>query len=255
MVGAGGMETWGGRRSAAYASMCGPLLPFLREGNPPATCQNSDNLEVVDTKKELAKIAGVSHDTIARVEKIVQKAPEEVKENQGVRTDISQNSVKSVDTQKELAKIAGVSHDTIARVHGSGRCTLPFRGGNIEGRPAGGGPGFSGTAGTCRATVRDPGALRGRLGAGVVAYVPRYGAYVTLSRAPRETALFPVHCRHSSLPGRYASAAYTPVCGGTTGNMPRIPGGRGCFGMRRYASVWFTCEVRVLARNVTVRRA
>ena len=77
MVGAGGMETWGGRRSAAYASMCGPLLPFLREG-----------------------------------------------------------------------------------------------------RPGGGGPGFSGTAGTCRATVRDPGALRGRLGAGVVAYVPRYGAYV-----------------------------------------------------------------------------
>jgi hypothetical protein len=30
-----------------------------------------------------------------------------------------------------------------ARVHESGRCTLPFRGGNIEGRPAGGGPGFS----------------------------------------------------------------------------------------------------------------
>ena len=32
----GGMETWGGRRSAAYASMCGPLLPFLREGRPGA---------------------------------------------------------------------------------------------------------------------------------------------------------------------------------------------------------------------------
>jgi len=75
------------------------------------------------------------------------------------------------------------------------------------------------------------------------------------SRAPRESALFQVHCCHSSLPGRYASAAYTPVCGGTTGNMPRIPGGRGCFGMRRYASVWFTREVRVLARNVTVRHA
>ena len=30
MVGAGGMETWGGRRSAAYASMCGPPLPFSR---------------------------------------------------------------------------------------------------------------------------------------------------------------------------------------------------------------------------------
>ena len=34
--------------------------------------------EPVETRKELAKIAGVSHDTIARVEKIVQKAPEEV---------------------------------------------------------------------------------------------------------------------------------------------------------------------------------
>ena len=109
---------------------------------------------------------------------------------------------------------------------------------------------FSGTAGTCRVRVRDPGALRGRLGAGVVAYVPRYGAYVTLSRAPRETALFPVHCSHSSLPGRYASAAYTPVCGGTTGNMPRIPGGgfleccdmlrAGLVALRRFGvSVWF----------------
>ncbi len=35
-------------------------------------------IEKIDTQKELAKIAGVSHDTIARVEKIVQKAPEEV---------------------------------------------------------------------------------------------------------------------------------------------------------------------------------
>ena len=84
----------------------------------------------------------------------------------------------------------------------------------------------------------------------MVAYVPRYGAYVTLSRAPRETALFPVHCCHSSLPGRYASAAYTPVCGGTTGNMPRIPGGgfleccamlrAGLVALRRFGvSVWF----------------
>jgi len=94
---------------------------------------------------------------------------------------------------------------------------------------------FSGTGGTHRGTVQNPGALRGRLGAGVVAYVPRYGAYVTLSRAPRETALYPVHCCHSSLPGRYASAAYTPVCGGTTGNMPRIPGG-GVPGMLRYVA-------------------
>jgi len=156
---------------------------------------------------------------------IAAKARENYENYVGRPSKSCQNSdtiIEKIDTKKELAKIAGVSHDTIARVHGSGRCTLPFRGGNIEGRPAGGGPGFSGTAGTCRATVRDPGALRGRLGAGVVAYVPRYGAYVTLSRAPRETALFPVHCRHSSLPGRYASAAYTPVCGGTGPDMARI---------------------------------
>ncbi len=41
---------------------------------------------------------------------------ERAKENQGKRTDISQNSVKSLDTQKELATVAGVSHDTIAKV-------------------------------------------------------------------------------------------------------------------------------------------
>ena len=41
-------------------------------------CQISD--KVIDTKKELAKIAKVSHDTIAKVKKINDKAPEETKE-------------------------------------------------------------------------------------------------------------------------------------------------------------------------------
>ena len=132
----------------------------------------------------------------------------------------------------------------VRELHGSDRASLgndragrcippplgaePSRAGRLEGVRV-----FSGTAGTCRVRVRNPGALRGRLGAGVVAYVPRYGAYVTLSRAPRETAVFPVHCLHRITSGRYASAAYTPVCGGTTGNMPRIPAG----GVLRYASV------------------
>jgi len=40
-------------------------------------CQISDK---VDTKKELAKAAGVSHDTIHKVEKIQEKAPEAVKD-------------------------------------------------------------------------------------------------------------------------------------------------------------------------------
>jgi N6-adenosine-specific RNA methylase IME4 len=44
-------------------------------------CQKSDKpLKEVDTKKELSKIAGVSHDTIAKVQKIEEKAPEKVKE-------------------------------------------------------------------------------------------------------------------------------------------------------------------------------
>jgi hypothetical protein len=138
----------------------------------------------------------------------------------------------------------------------TGRAAAPFplgaepsRAGRVEGCV------FSGTAGTCRVRVRNPGALRGRLGAGVVAYVPLIRALVTLSRAPRETALYPVHCSPSSLPGRYASAAYPPAGGGTTGNMARIPGGRvpgmlryvagrprrsssvRCFGMVRHASL------------------
>ena len=37
-------------------------------------CQNSDKAEI-DTKKEIAKIAGVSHDTIAKVERIEKEAP------------------------------------------------------------------------------------------------------------------------------------------------------------------------------------
>ena len=84
----------------------------------------------------------------------------------------------------------------------TGRAAAPFplgaetsRAGRLEGVRV-----FSGTAGTCRVRVRNPGALCGRLGAGVVAYVPLIRALVTLSRAPRETALFPVHCCHSSLP-------------------------------------------------------
>ena len=37
------------------------------------------NLTNVDTKKELSKVAAVSHDTIAKVKKIQEKAPEEIK--------------------------------------------------------------------------------------------------------------------------------------------------------------------------------
>ena len=49
----------------------------LSPGRGKKGCQNSDNL--IDTKKELSKLAGVSHDTISRIEKIAAKAPEEIK--------------------------------------------------------------------------------------------------------------------------------------------------------------------------------
>ena len=50
-------------------------------------------------------------------------------------------------------------------------CRFSGRAGRLEGVRV-----FSGTAGTCRATVRDPGALRGRLGAGVPPASVGYGA-------------------------------------------------------------------------------
>ena len=52
----------------------------LSEGRGKKGCPISDNLiETIDTKKELAKIASVGHDTIAKVKKIQAKAPEELK--------------------------------------------------------------------------------------------------------------------------------------------------------------------------------
>lgn len=43
-------------------------------------CQKSDKVNAIDTKKELAKIAGVSHDTIHKVEKIEAEATPQTKE-------------------------------------------------------------------------------------------------------------------------------------------------------------------------------
>jgi len=48
---------------------------------PKSVCQNSDKQKPIDTKKELAKIAGVSHDTIAKVKLIKETGCEEVKDN------------------------------------------------------------------------------------------------------------------------------------------------------------------------------
>ncbi|WP_347460527.1 ParB N-terminal domain-containing protein [Clostridium sp. DMHC 10] len=48
--------------------------------NAKSDCQKSDKaITPIDTKKELAKLAGVSHDTIHKVEYIEEKAPEDIK--------------------------------------------------------------------------------------------------------------------------------------------------------------------------------
>jgi len=71
-------------------------------------CQNSDNPSI-DTKKEIAKSAGVSHDTISRIEKIEQKASEEVKQKlMRGDNDVSINKVyseiRSVEKREELVE-------------------------------------------------------------------------------------------------------------------------------------------------------
>ena len=77
-------------------------------------CQNSDkSYTPIDTKKEIAKAAGVSHDTIAKVAKIEEKAPEEVKEK--LRTgDISinqaYNAVKLEEKKQEIINAEKETH-------------------------------------------------------------------------------------------------------------------------------------------------
>tara|TARA_R110000751_G_C13758340_1_gene478997 strand:+ start:44 stop:1435 length:1392 start_codon:yes stop_codon:yes gene_type:complete len=62
------------------------------------------NLTNVDTKKELAKVASVSHDTIAKVKVIQEKAPEEVKAKLStgeVSINAAYNEIKATE-QKDL---------------------------------------------------------------------------------------------------------------------------------------------------------
>jgi N6-adenosine-specific RNA methylase IME4 len=48
-------------------------------GRPSKSPQNSATISNVETRKELSKLAGVSHDTISRIETIAKKAPDDVK--------------------------------------------------------------------------------------------------------------------------------------------------------------------------------
>lgn len=99
------LNQFGRRNLSAYdrSILALKLKPVIAEkakenqGARTDICQKSD--KSIDTKKELAKVAGVSHDTIHKVEVIQQKAPEEIREkvksgelsiNQGYRQTVNE---------------------------------------------------------------------------------------------------------------------------------------------------------------------
>ncbi|MBF0549236.1 MAG: hypothetical protein HQK60_01750 [Deltaproteobacteria bacterium] len=81
-----------------------------------AGCQNSDKAVTrIDTKKELAEIAGISHDTIAKIKKIESTGSEELKqavrdEKVSIHTasnlDTSQRAMLAVDDEADYAVLA-----------------------------------------------------------------------------------------------------------------------------------------------------
>ncbi|MBR3272904.1 MAG: hypothetical protein IKF98_03205 [Clostridia bacterium] len=95
-----------------------------------AVCQKSDK-PVIDTKRELAKVAGVSHDTIAKVQKIEAKAEPEEKEAlrsgdasidqvyQRIRRQERQQEKAEADERIEASRQSTQAFlDTVKRQHG-----------------------------------------------------------------------------------------------------------------------------------------
>ena len=91
----------------------------LSEGRGQKGCQKSDKVNV-DTKKEVAQIAGVSHDTVAKVKKIEAEATPEVKEqlrNGNISINQAYNQIKHSENeakreekrQENAAKVATLS--------------------------------------------------------------------------------------------------------------------------------------------------
>ncbi len=95
-----------------------------------AVRQKSDKA-VIDTKKELSKVASVSHDTIAKVKKIQEKAPEEVKAK--LRTgEVSINAAYK-EIKKEEKKEAIEEERRILAEEGSKKeIEIDFRLGDFE---------------------------------------------------------------------------------------------------------------------------
>jgi len=115
------LNQFGRRNLSAYdrSVLALKLKPMIAEkaketqGARNDICQKSD--KSIDTKKELAKVAGVSHDTIHKVETIEKNAPESVKEavrsgdvsiNQAYRNIMQEQTPHPKTTkQKEYAEV------------------------------------------------------------------------------------------------------------------------------------------------------
>ena len=118
---------FGRRNLSAYerSLLALKLKPLIAEkakenqGTRTDICQKSD--KSVDTKKELATIAGVSHDTIHKVETIEKKAPEKLKEQ--VRTgektinaaynEVKQKEVKRPPSAEEYREQVQTRHNAL----------------------------------------------------------------------------------------------------------------------------------------------
>lgn len=86
----------------------------------------------VDTRKEIAKVAGVSHDTIHKAKKIAEKAPEPVKEKlrKGETTinaaykDIKRKEKETARTERDQQRVAELPKDRCRVIHGDFVVTL-----------------------------------------------------------------------------------------------------------------------------------
>lgn len=87
----------------------------------------------IDTRKEVAKVAGVSHDTIHKAKKITEKAPEPVKEKlrKGETTinaaykDIKRKEKESERTKRDQDRVAQLPKDRCRLIHGNFGVVLP----------------------------------------------------------------------------------------------------------------------------------
>jgi 16S rRNA G966 N2-methylase RsmD len=87
--------------------------------------------KAIDTRKELSKVASVSHDTIAKVKKIQEKAPEEVKAK--LRTgEVSINAAYKEIKKEEKKAEKENERDRLAEIGKNKKIEIDFRLGDFE---------------------------------------------------------------------------------------------------------------------------